>query len=80
MTSVIPKICLGDLVYYIGPPIVTPLKWELIVENDNGIINRQDIGIVIDCDNFLHVADIFFQKNEITIERVSFRQLEIISQ
>jgi len=74
-----PQICLGDLVYYIGPPIVTPLKWELIVENDNGIINRKDIGIVIDCDDFLRVASIFFQKNEITIERISFRQLEIIS-
>lgn len=80
MTSQVPQICLGDLVYYIGPPIISPLKWELIVENDNGIINRQDIGIVIDCDSFLRVASIFFQKNEITIERISFRQLEIISQ
>lgn len=80
MENTIPEVRLGDLVYYIGPPILSPLKWDLIVENDNGIINREDIGIVIDCDNFLHIADVFFQKNEITLERVSYRQLEIISQ
>ena len=66
----------GDLVYYIGPPIVNPLAWALIVENDNGIINKDDIGIIITADSFLHIANIFFQQNEIIIERISFKHLK----
>lgn len=78
MDKLIQQICLGDLVYYIGPPILSPLKWELIIENDNGILNTQDIGVVIKCDSFLRIANIFFQKNELTLERISFKQLKVI--
>jgi len=67
---------LGDLVYYIGPPIVSPTNWALIVENNNGIINKEDIGVIIKADCFLHVANIFFQQNKITIERIAFKYLE----
>lgn len=73
-------ILLGDLVYYIGPPITSPLMWNLIVDNDNGIISHDDFGIVIDCDSFLKIADVFFQKNDITIERISFKYLKVISE
>lgn len=72
------KISLGDLVLYIGPPILYPLKWNLIVENNNGIINKEEIGIVIHCDSFLRIANVFFQKNEITLERISFKQLKLL--
>ena len=70
-------ILLGDLVYYIGPPIVNPLSWKYIVENDNGIISRNDLAIVTEIDSFLRIADLFFQRQEINIERVSFKYLKI---
>jgi len=68
---------IGDLVYYIGPPIVNPMQWEKIIENDNGIINRHDLGIVTDTDTFLKIADVFFHTQSTTIERISFRYLKI---
>lgn len=71
------SIILGDLVYYIGPPILNPLSWQNIVENDNGIISSNDIGIVIFADSFLRVANVFFQTKELTINRVSFKRLII---
>lgn len=71
-------ILLGDLVYYIGPPILNPLIWQNIVENDNGIISRNDLAIVIEIDSFLRIADLFFQKQEIKIERVSFKHLKTV--
>lgn len=71
-------ILIGDLVYYIGPPIVNPPLWKNIVENDNGIINSDDIGIVVSADSFLKIADVFFQRTEITIKRISFRKLELL--
>jgi len=70
---------LGDLVYYVGPPVLHPLKWELIVINNNGIINKEDVGIIVKCDSFLNIADVFFQKSKITINRISYRQLKIIT-
>ena len=70
-------ILLGDLVYYIGPPILNPLKWSHIVENDNGIISTKDLGIVIEADAFLKIANIFFQRQEITLQRISFKQLQV---
>jgi len=72
-------ILLGDLVYYTGPPIVTPLSWKHIVENDNGIISKNDIAIVIDVDTFLKIADLFFQKQGLEVKRVSFKYLKIIN-
>ena len=71
-------ILIGDLVFYTGPPIVNPLLWTNIVESDNGIINKDDLGIVIDTDIFLKIADVFFQRNEITIKRITFRKLELV--
>lgn len=71
------KILLGDLVYYIGPPIVNPLCWDYIVENDNGIVSRNDLAIVVDVDSFLKIANLFFQKQEIEIKRVSFKYLKL---
>lgn len=71
-------ILLGDLVYYIGPPIVNPPIWSSIIENDNGIISRNDIGIIIDTDGFLRIADVFFQRQKITIKRISHKQLKIV--
>jgi hypothetical protein len=70
-------ILLGDLVYYVGPPVLNPLRWSYIVENNNGIISTSDLGVVIETDSFLRIANIFFQRQEITLERVSFKQLRI---
>ena len=72
------QILLGDLVYYIGPPIVGPLSWESIIENDNGIISRDDVAVVIDADYFLKIAVLFFQRNKRQIERVSFKYLKLV--
>lgn len=72
------QFLLGDLVYYIGPPLVGPLSWESIVENDNGIVNRNDIAIIIDADYFLKIADLFFQRNKRQVERVSFKHLKLV--
>jgi hypothetical protein len=69
---------LGDLVYYIGPPIVGPLTWETIIENDNGIVSRDDLAIVIDIDYFLRIADLFFQRHERQIHRISFKHLKLV--
>lgn len=69
---------LGDLVYYIGPPIVSPLAWETIIENDNGIVSRNDIAVVIDVDCFLKIADLFFQRQERQISRISFKYLKLV--
>lgn len=69
---------LGDLVYYIGPPILSPLRWDLIVENNNGIINTDDIGIIIKINSFLRIADVFFHHNEIIIERLTFSRLKSV--
>lgn len=77
MTTSITTFLIGDLVYYIGPPIVNPMRWEQIIENDNGIINRHDLGIVTDTDSFLKIADVFFHNQSTTIERISFRYLKI---
>ena len=72
------QILLGDLVYYIGPPILNPLAWESIVENDNGIISRHDLAVVIDVDTFLKIADLFFQRQEREIKRISFKHLKLV--
>lgn len=72
------EILLGDLVYYIGPPILNPLAWESIIENDNGIISRNDIAIVIDVDSFLKIANLFFQRNKRHVERISFKYLKLV--
>jgi len=66
---------LGDLVYYIGPPVLFPAKWELIVSNNNGIINEEDVGIIIKLDHFLRIANVFFQENEVLLERISYSKL-----
>jgi len=71
-------IFLGDLVHYTGPPVLSPLRWEYIVKNDNGVINQEDIGIVVRCDFFLKIADVYFQESQIVLKRVSFKELKII--
>ena len=66
---------LGDLVYYTGPPVLFPAKWDLIVSNNNGIINEEDVGIIIKTDDFLRIANVFFQENEVLLERISYSHL-----
>lgn len=68
----------GDLVQYFGPPILNPPRWNLIVANNNGIINYNEIGIVIESDKFLRIAKVYFQENEIIIERITFSRLKYV--
>lgn len=68
----------GDLVQYFGPPILNPPRWDLIVSNDSGIINSTEIGIIIESDKLLRIADVFFQKNQIIIERITFNRLKYV--
>jgi len=67
---------IGDLVYYTGPPVLSPLDWHLIIDNDNGIISKEHIGIIITLDLFLNIANVFFQHNKITLQRVSCKDLK----
>jgi hypothetical protein len=68
-------LLIGDLIYYDGPPILNPQDWGRIVVHNNGIINCDDIGIVLICDNFLKIADVYFQESEIEIARLSYKYL-----
>ena len=72
------KILLGDLVYYIGPPIVGPLTWESIIDNDNGIVSRNDLAIVIETNDFLSIADLFFQTKHVKVHRISYKYLKVV--
>lgn len=65
----------GDLVHYVGPPLISPLNWELIIANNNGIVSDDDLGVVVKSDHFLRIADVFFQENEILVNRISFKNL-----
>ena len=68
-------LIIGDLVYYDGPPILNPQDWGRIIVHNNGVVNRDDIGIVLLCDNFLKIADIYFQESDIEIPRLSYKYL-----
>lgn len=70
------KFCIGDLVFYLGPPIVNPLRWDKIVSSDNGIINKTDVGIIVDCNSFLRFADVYFQINNFLVKRICFSHLK----
>jgi hypothetical protein len=68
-------LLIGDLVYYDGPPILNPQDWGRIITHDNGVVNRDDIGIVLLNDDFLRIASVYFQESEIEIPRLSYRFL-----
>jgi hypothetical protein len=68
-------LIIGDLVYYDGPPILNPQDWGRIILHNNGVVNRDDIGIVLLCDNFLKIANIYFQESDIEIPRLSYKYL-----
>ncbi len=68
-------LLIGDLIYYDGPPILNPQDWGRIVVHNNGIVDRDDLGIVLLCDNFLKIADIYFQDSEIEVPRLSYKYL-----
>ncbi len=68
-------IAVGDLVYYRGPPIYYPQYWTKIVKNTNGIVNFDEIAIVLESDDFLKIARVYFQENEIEIPRLSYKFL-----
>lgn len=65
----------GNLVYYVGPPILSPQDWARIVSHNNGVIDFNDVGVIITSDNFLKIADIYFQQSEIYINRISYKYL-----
>lgn len=73
--SEIDVLFIGELIFYRGPPILNPRDWGRIITHNNGIIDSNDIGIVILCDNFLKIADIYFQESEIEVPRLSYRYL-----
>lgn len=65
----------GDLVYYCGPPIYYPQDWNRIVANNNGVVNLNEIAVILESDNFLRIARVYFQQNEIEIPRLSHKFL-----
>lgn len=73
--DIVHYLLIGDLVYYNGPPILNPQDWIRIVSHNNGLINIDDLAIVLDCDNFLKIANIYFQESEIEIPRISYKYL-----
>lgn len=72
------KILLGDLVYYTGPPIVGPLTWESIIDNDNGIVSTDDLAVVIKLNDFLSIADLFFQRKFVKVHRISYKHIKVV--
>lgn len=75
MTNEEKTFYVGDLVFYRGPPLVTPLRWDRIVANNNGIVSDTDLGVIVICNNFLRVADVYFQIGELLVKRISFTHL-----
>lgn len=65
----------GDLVYYRGPPIYYPQLWAKIIANNNGVVDSNEIAIILENDNFLRIATVYFQQNEIEIPRLSHKFL-----
>lgn len=68
----------GDLVQYFGPPILNPQRWDLIVSSDNGIINSNEIGVILETDKLLRIADVFFQTNQVVVQRITFNRLKYV--
>lgn len=66
----------GDLVFYIGEPILYPPRWDLIVNNTNGIISLNEMAIIIENNIEIKIATLFFQINQIEIPRISHKFLK----
>lgn len=66
----------GDLVQYFGPPIVNPQRWDLIISNNNGIISVNEIGVILETDKLLRIANVYFQENQVVVERITFNRLK----
>jgi hypothetical protein len=66
---------IGELVFYNGPPLLNPNDYYRITKYNNGLINFDDLGIVLFCDDFLRIADLYFQESEIEISRISYKFL-----
>lgn len=67
---------LGDLVLYTGSPILSPQRWDLIVQNNNGIVSEDDMAIIIENNTFLRIATLFFQISQIEVPRISYKFLK----
>jgi hypothetical protein len=67
---------LGDLVFYVGEPILWPPRWDLIVSNTNGIVSFDEMAIIIENDSKLEISTLFFQINQIEIPRISYKFLK----
>lgn len=68
-------LIVGDLVYYNGPPLLSPRDWSRIVIYDNGLVNLDDLAVVLETDNFLKIANLYFQESDIEIQRISYNFL-----
>jgi len=73
--DVIINLYIGELVYYHCPPILKPQDWGRIIVHNNGVVNRDDLAVVLHCDNFLRIADVYFQESDIEIKRLSYKFL-----
>lgn len=68
-------LLIGELVYYVGPPILNPQDWQRISSHNNGLINFNDLAVVLECDDFLKIANLYFQESEIEVPRISYKYL-----
>ena len=66
---------LGDLVLYVGEPILNPQRWDLIVINNNGIVNQDEFAIIIENDRHLEISTLFFQISQVEVPRISYKFL-----
>ena len=69
---------LGSMVLYVGPPIVYPERWELIVKNNNGIVNLDEVAIIIENNQVLCISTLFFQVCQIEIPRIDHKYLRLL--
>ena len=65
----------GDLVFYVGEPILNPTIWTLIVVNNNGIVNLDEIALIIKNDKILKVSTLYFTKCALEIPQISHKFL-----
>lgn len=69
----------GDLVLYVGEPLVFPERWDLIVKNNNGIVSLDEFALILLNDEILCVSTLFFYKCQLEIPRIHHKFLRLVT-
>ncbi len=72
------KFPVGSIVYYRGEPILNPQRWDLIIVKTNGIVDLDEIALIIQTNEVLQFSTLFFSLSQIEIPRISHKYLELV--